>query len=532
MESQTASFSAPPLALQKHVLLKQIEYYFSADNLCRDIFLRMHMSDEGYVSIYLLATFNRIKAVTMDLAVIREAICDSEVLEVTGDAVRTRRDWMQWVLPTEQGIMPTTHESFAQLDSPTNYSANVNAQARWEAPKALDTATPAQPEGPQQGAAVMGEHTMQIPSETSQVASGGSTAAAVNRGMPSQSCDSAEPLTEPSPSETDSIELSISSDGHKEGSGGSGAQPQPVPKRRPKTKKDKLRKRLETSVGLEVEDFVLPVDDSPLPAPALLIPPPSPSPKTVSRQVRRASAAAAEKERRRSSLEAMSTKAEESAPDPFAQDSSLPMPSELAQKLQARVLSKKAVWRFVRSNASQQWSLEQGLANFNAKSEPPQPLLLTAYSHMYEHLSEIREQKAEEPAVLPTQFRMMEESEEEKGEVAEASEKEEQEEKEERERERDRRREERRELRRAEIQRRNEEREASRREALAAAAKQAIEPVGATHWQAILLFGIFCLLLILNQYVAELHQYERYVARRLMQQEPTLTQTAIGMITG
>jgi la-related protein 1 len=41
-------------------LLKQIEYYFSDDNLCKDIFLRRHMDDQGWVPLPLIAGFNQV----------------------------------------------------------------------------------------------------------------------------------------------------------------------------------------------------------------------------------------------------------------------------------------------------------------------------------------------------------------------------------------------------------------------------------------------------------------------------------------
>ncbi|EAY92672.1 hypothetical protein OsI_14425 [Oryza sativa Indica Group] len=40
-------------------LLKQIEFYFSKDNLCTDVFLRRNMDDQGWVNIALIAGFNK-----------------------------------------------------------------------------------------------------------------------------------------------------------------------------------------------------------------------------------------------------------------------------------------------------------------------------------------------------------------------------------------------------------------------------------------------------------------------------------------
>ncbi|KAK8944067.1 hypothetical protein KSP40_PGU015513 [Platanthera guangdongensis] len=41
-------------------LLKQIEYYFSVENLCKDEYLRKNMDEHGWVSIFLIADFRRV----------------------------------------------------------------------------------------------------------------------------------------------------------------------------------------------------------------------------------------------------------------------------------------------------------------------------------------------------------------------------------------------------------------------------------------------------------------------------------------
>jgi la-related protein 1 len=56
----------------KIYLLAQIEYYFSVENLCRDIYLRSQMDEEGYVPVEIIAAFNRVRAWTTDLAFLVE----------------------------------------------------------------------------------------------------------------------------------------------------------------------------------------------------------------------------------------------------------------------------------------------------------------------------------------------------------------------------------------------------------------------------------------------------------------------------
>ncbi|CAJ0640168.1 8111_t:CDS:2 [Entrophospora sp. SA101] len=77
------------------------EYYFSIENLCKDIYLRNNMDSEGYVDISLLAGFNRVKALTLEEEIIREALLNSHIVEVKGDKVRKRDEWGFWLLPKQ-----------------------------------------------------------------------------------------------------------------------------------------------------------------------------------------------------------------------------------------------------------------------------------------------------------------------------------------------------------------------------------------------------------------------------------------------
>merc|ERR1719181_1308022 len=61
---------------------KQIEYYFGMENLLKDVYLRKHMTDEGWVPIPLLAGFRRIQTMTTDLTIMLEAISTSQIVEL------------------------------------------------------------------------------------------------------------------------------------------------------------------------------------------------------------------------------------------------------------------------------------------------------------------------------------------------------------------------------------------------------------------------------------------------------------------
>jgi lupus La protein len=74
-------------------VLKQIEYYFGDVNLQRDKFLQDEMKkDHGWVPFDVLLTFNRLKQLTSDKALIAAAVKDSEVVDVSEDGEKVRRN--------------------------------------------------------------------------------------------------------------------------------------------------------------------------------------------------------------------------------------------------------------------------------------------------------------------------------------------------------------------------------------------------------------------------------------------------------
>ncbi|KAB0407514.1 hypothetical protein E2I00_015486, partial [Balaenoptera physalus] len=59
-------------ALLKEYIKRQIEYYFSIENLERDFFLRRKMDEQGFLPISLIAGFHRVQALTTNLNLILE----------------------------------------------------------------------------------------------------------------------------------------------------------------------------------------------------------------------------------------------------------------------------------------------------------------------------------------------------------------------------------------------------------------------------------------------------------------------------
>ncbi|XP_057340434.1 GATA zinc finger domain-containing protein 14-like [Microplitis mediator] len=85
---------------RKEYIKKQIEYYFSEENLQRDLFMRRKMNSEGYLPIALIATFKRVQSLTTDLSLIIDSIIDSKLLEINPfNQVRTAADPLKWPIP-------------------------------------------------------------------------------------------------------------------------------------------------------------------------------------------------------------------------------------------------------------------------------------------------------------------------------------------------------------------------------------------------------------------------------------------------
>jgi la-related protein 1 len=99
-------------------LTRYREYYFSVDNLCKDVFLRKNMDSQGFVLLSFIANFNRVKQLTTDIELIKHVCHHSSNIEYKigndgQDRLRKATDWENWVLPLK------SREEEAQNDGPT-----------------------------------------------------------------------------------------------------------------------------------------------------------------------------------------------------------------------------------------------------------------------------------------------------------------------------------------------------------------------------------------------------------------------------
>ncbi|KAJ5562117.1 Winged helix-turn-helix transcription repressor DNA-binding [Penicillium sp. DV-2018c] len=106
-----------PLSLMG-MLSMQLEYYFSVDNMCKDMFLRKQMDSQGFVPLSVLASFKRVKLLTEDFELLRHVARQLRTVEFQTsedgvDRLRPREKWQQWVLPVDQREPAAQHDGAA-----------------------------------------------------------------------------------------------------------------------------------------------------------------------------------------------------------------------------------------------------------------------------------------------------------------------------------------------------------------------------------------------------------------------------------
>lgn len=88
--SSTASVDDTEL---REKVKKQVEWYFGDENLLKDSFLMKHINrnKQGHVSLKLVASLRKVKALTKDWTVVQESVRHSKLLELNDDGTKIRR---------------------------------------------------------------------------------------------------------------------------------------------------------------------------------------------------------------------------------------------------------------------------------------------------------------------------------------------------------------------------------------------------------------------------------------------------------
>lgn len=121
---------------------RQVDYYFSIENLLKDMYLRGKMDSDGWVELTILASFNRLRQMLVapwgmgaDLLLLGEGVATSPQLELDSTMTRVRRrdNWEQWVLEdapqSKVEAQPSAHEETKYSEFPHTVVLRGDAQS-------------------------------------------------------------------------------------------------------------------------------------------------------------------------------------------------------------------------------------------------------------------------------------------------------------------------------------------------------------------------------------------------------------------
>ncbi|XP_065045239.1 la-related protein 1A-like isoform X1 [Musa acuminata AAA Group] len=111
----------PEMAALRTNIVRQIEYYFSDENLKTDVYLISLLDEQGWVPIYRIADFNRVKKMTNNIPLILDALRGSSLVEVKDDKIRRRGDWSKWV-------KVSTHATLSPQPQPMESQSSVRVE--------------------------------------------------------------------------------------------------------------------------------------------------------------------------------------------------------------------------------------------------------------------------------------------------------------------------------------------------------------------------------------------------------------------
>lgn len=116
-------------------ITNQLRYYFSLENMLKDLFLRKHMDSQGFVSLKLIANFKRMRELTQDMELIKHICLQLEGFDfVTGadgqNKLRINEGWEKWVLSMEERDPSARNDGTPNVPaSSTAYSSLMEHQS-------------------------------------------------------------------------------------------------------------------------------------------------------------------------------------------------------------------------------------------------------------------------------------------------------------------------------------------------------------------------------------------------------------------
>ncbi|XP_064637756.1 la-related protein 1B-like isoform X2 [Lineus longissimus] len=128
----------------KEYIRKQVEYYFSEENLQRDFFLRRKMEVGGWIPVSLIAGFRRVQALTQDLnmmvevgSMIIESLKDSVECEMSEDCqkIRSKTNPDKWRIEVPTIATSTLHPDVPEFVPGQTYYFPPSGQGTASAPE-------------------------------------------------------------------------------------------------------------------------------------------------------------------------------------------------------------------------------------------------------------------------------------------------------------------------------------------------------------------------------------------------------------
>lgn len=116
-------------------IARQMTYYFSLENLLKDMFLRSHMDSQGFVALSLIANFKKMKELTTDLEFIKSVCLQLGDLEMRvgldgQDRLRKKDGWETFVLSMDKRVPEAKHDGPPSSNlSTANYYPHLFGQS-------------------------------------------------------------------------------------------------------------------------------------------------------------------------------------------------------------------------------------------------------------------------------------------------------------------------------------------------------------------------------------------------------------------
>ena len=79
-----------PIDQLKDLLTRQLEYYFSRENLAHDSYLMSQMDSDQFVPIAIIANFNQVKKLTSDIKLVTQVLRESPNVQVDAEGIKVR----------------------------------------------------------------------------------------------------------------------------------------------------------------------------------------------------------------------------------------------------------------------------------------------------------------------------------------------------------------------------------------------------------------------------------------------------------